>query len=31
MALVKSLLQRLIGGRASGRLAVGVDDHFAVA
>ncbi|UOR00126.1 hypothetical protein MUN81_22325 (plasmid) [Hymenobacter sp. 5317J-9] len=31
MALVKSLVQKLIGGLGSGWLSVGVDDHFTVA
>ena len=31
MALVKSLVQKLIGSLGRGRLAVGVDDHLSVA
>jgi hypothetical protein len=31
VALVKSLVQKLIGGLGSGWLSVGVDDHFTVA
>jgi hypothetical protein len=31
VALVKSLVQKLIGGLGSCRLSVGMDDHFAVA